>query len=217
MAALILAIDFEGSHKNPRVGCPIQLGIALMSGCDVLEQWETLIQPPKHYKSGRPMREVDAYALQVSGITLEDLESAPTPSQVCYSLSALVRAWAHGHRFNVEDVPNVAFNIGYDFEAYCDVLYNGGAYNYRTREYEGFSPILGHRWECASQLARRRLSLCKYGLDDVLSHFELRRSTSAHGALEDAILAGKAYHRLMYPDSMAQLAFVDLGGETNGQ
>lgn len=191
-----LAIDFEGSHKNPRVGCPIQIGIALMDGEQVLESWESLIQVPKHFRSGKPTREVDAYALKVSGLTLDDLENAPTCREVCAHLVSRIKAWQSKHSFSVDDVPNVAFNIGYDFEAYCDLLFQGGEYDRQLAEYVGFRAILGHKWECAAQMARRKLNLYSYSLDSVALFYGLERSSEHHGALEDAILAGRVHHRL---------------------
>ncbi len=200
MSNLIFAIDFEGSHKNPRVGCPIQIGLALMAGESVLESWESLIQPPRHYKTGRPTREADAYALQVSGLTLDELDSAPASRQVCHLLSKVIEDWENKHRFEADDIPNVAFNIGYDFDSYCDLLFQGGEYDRHLAEYVGYKPILGSQWICASQMARRTIdaySIRSYSLDDVASYFGMERSTDKHGALEDAILAGQAYNRLV--------------------
>ena len=191
-----LAIDFEGSHKEPRRGCPVQLGVAVMADGEVLASAEWLIKPPRHYKSGKPTREVDAYALAVSGLTLEKIEAEGLDAyEVCCQLNKFVK------ENEAKSLPILAYSFTYDAECYENLLYEGGDYDFTIKEYVGLPPILGAKWICVRQTARLLLpgQLVHYSLDDVAGLLGFSRTTEAHGALEDAILAGKVYHALVSP------------------
>lgn len=188
----ILAIDFEGTNREPRRGCPVQIGVCVMDGetVEVADEW--LIRPPTHWKSGKPTKEVDAYSLRVSGLTLEDIEENGLPSEEsCVRLAQFVKT-------NVaSSLPVVAFSMSYDIECYERMLYDGGQYSFEDREYYPFRAILGAKWVCARQMARLMLpALMHYSLDDVAEFFGLVRDTENHEACADAILAGKVYARL---------------------
>lgn len=190
---MILALDFEGTNKDPRKGAPCQIGLAVMDGEGVIASDEWLIAPPRHYKTGKPTREVDAYALEVSGLTLADIESGLTSYLSCARLASFVKD------NNAGSLPVVAYNIGYDYECYGQMLYDGGHFDRDVYEYLPFGDVLGAKWICAFRMSRRLLSgdLIKFSLDDVAAYFGLSRVGGKHGALEDAILAGRIYARLL--------------------
>lgn len=189
----VLALDFEGTNKEPRRGAPIQLGLAIMDSGTVVAQAETLIRPPTHYKSGKPTKEVDAYSLRVSGLTLEKVESEGLGSTTaCKWLQSFVK------KHDAKEMPIVAYSMSYDIECYRQLLYDGGTYDWDLREYFGFPEIICGPWHCAFSMARMRLSgkLLNFSLDDVAGFFGLSREGEAHGAGEDCILAGQIFHRL---------------------
>lgn len=193
---MFLAIDFEGSHRNPRQGFPVQIGVAVMDlGGNVVDSDEWLIKCPVHYATGKPMREADAFALAISGITLERLESEGlTSADSCHRLEEFAT------RNKASSMPNVAYNTSYDTECYRDMLFNGGYFDKSSYPgiYRVYPEILSATWICAMVAARRSLAsvLDKFSLDDVADYFGLVRSTDKHGALEDAIIAGKVYAQL---------------------
>lgn len=189
----LLALDFEATNKDPRRGCPIQIGIAVVEGPDVLASAEWLIKPPVHYKTGKPTKEVDAYALRISGLSLEQIEAdGCTSKESCVKLSEFVRENKAG------SLPVLAYNFTYDAECYGQMLFDAGSYDFHTKEYLAFPDILGAKWICAYRTARLMLrdQLTKFTLDDVAAHFGLSRDTEVHSALPDAILAGRIYHEL---------------------
>ena len=188
----VLALDFEGSHKNPRVGCPVQLGVAVMEGEQVMASAEWLIRPPLHWKTGKPTREVDAYALRISGLDLERIETEGlTSGEACRALQTWVSVEGAG------SLPVLAFSMSYDIECYEQLLFDGGWFDFDLREYILYPAILGAKWICARQTARRMLpNMLRHSLDDVAAKFDLARISDTHGALEDAILAARCYHLL---------------------
>lgn len=188
----ILALDFEGSHKDPRRGWGVQIGVAVMDGPEVIAQDEWLIACPKHYRSGKPTRECDAWSLTISGLTLEKIEAEGlTAYDSCFRLEGFIQM------NNAGNLPVVAFNFTYDAETYSQMLFDGGRFDRKIYEYVVYPEILGPRWICAYRMARRQLpNLVHHNLDAVAEHFGLSRETDSHEALADAILAGKVYHAL---------------------
>lgn len=189
----LLAMDFEATNKDPRRGCPCQLGIAVMDGETIIAQDEWLIKPPTHYKTGKPTKEVDAYALRVSGLSLETIEAEGLSSTAsCDRL----RKFVVGQQ--AESMPVLCYNFTFDAETYGQMLFDGGCYDRSIYEYMPYPEILSPRWICAYRLARKKLAndLIKFSLDDVADHLGLQRSGDTHSALEDAVLAAKVYHML---------------------
>lgn len=196
----ILALDYEGTSKEPRRGWGCQLGVAIMDGPEVLAQDEWLIKCPRHYKTGKPMRECDAFSLGISGLTLERIEAeGVTAYESCERLKAFVLDNDAKH------LPVVAYNFTYDAEAYGQMLFDGGHYDFEERQYFGYPEILGPKWICAYRWARRALEgrLTEWKLDDVAAHFGLARETESHEACADAILAGKVFHALAEASKVA--------------
>lgn len=186
-----VAIDYESSGLDPKRHAPVTLGVALMDGFDVLASQEWRFSPPTN-KDGKVTREYDAFALEISGSSLEQLREGQTVAVVMRELEE----WAVRHDCASSLV--VAFNAPFDFSFYSECLFLGGSWNQRTRSFQTFKPPLTGPWQCARMMAARQLSLEKYSLDAVAAHFGLERSGETHGALEDAILAGKVF-TLLYP------------------
>jgi DNA polymerase III epsilon subunit-like protein len=185
-----LALDFETSGTDPRRHAPVSLGVALMEGPEVLDSREWIIAPPKHYKTGRVEREYDVFALKVSGLTLAQIERGLTAIQVCGQLAD----WSRSN--GSKDLAVVAFNASFDLSFYSDLLFLGGRYDTPSRAFKPFTPPLTGPWQCARMIAQTSVDLPKYDLDTVANHFGFERSTDKHGALEDAILAGRVYAAL---------------------
>ena len=197
---MFLALDFEGSHVDPQRGCPTQLGIALMDDeGTVHDSDEWLCAPPRHYKTNRVTREVDAYALQVAGLRIEDLDAGLDPWQSCHRLSEFVAANRAG------SLRVVCFNVAYDIAMYRNMLFFASDWHPTEKGVRVAHPeILGPNWTCAYGMARAVVPFLEsHKLDDVAAHFGLSRSGESHGALEDAILAGRVFCGMRKPVAVA--------------
>ena len=186
----ILALDFETSGLNPGVHAPVSLGVALMEDGEVVAQKEWMIAPPRN-KEGKITRSYDVVALEISGASWPRLKrDGLSPMQVCAELMGFAK------EHDARGVTVVAFNSAFDHSWYSDLLFLAGAWNQAERRFEAFSPPLYGPWDCARWKACVQLSLQRYDLDTVAAHFGFSRSGESHGALEDAILAGKIYFAL---------------------
>lgn len=185
----ILALDFETGGLTPGVDGLLQIGAALMEGGTVLDTFESLIAPPTHYKTGRVARNYNVVALEITGIKWSAIKAAPNAVAVCEKLAE----WTRGH--DAEYMPVVAFNSPFDHAWYSDLLWLASGWHPTIKgERQAFPPMLKGPWYDTRVLA---WGLCeKYDLDTVSSHFGLSRDSSRHGALKDAILAGKVFHAL---------------------
>jgi DNA polymerase III epsilon subunit-like protein len=197
-----ISLDFEGSGKDPRRHAPTQLGLALFEGDEVVSTLETLIGPPRHYKTNAINREYDSVALELTGFTMKQLLEAPSPAEVC----SMVRSWVREHA--IGNLPLVAYNAGgYDWPMMRELAYLGGYYDQRARRREPASLGLSHRWVCAQELARAKIEpeeVEAYSLDQVAKVLGLDgRTTELHGALEDAILAGRVLRALSKPRELS--------------
>jgi len=188
-----LALDWEGSHKNPQLGCPVQCGIALMEDSEVIASDEWIIRQPVHYKTGKPTKEVDANALAISGITLEQMErEGLTPLESCNRLEKFVR------QNEARSLRVLTFNASYDLATYRNHLFDGGGWHATERGvFSPYPEILGATWTCIMATARHLVNIPKYSLDSVAEHLGMSRETEIHGALEDAILAGRCYVEML--------------------
>ena len=97
----------------------------------------------------------------------------------------------------------VAFNAPFDFAFYSEALFMGGSWNQRAKKFETFRPPMTGPWQCARLACFHKISVDKYDLDTCSAHFGLSRSSDRHGALEDAILAGKLYLALRNEKAVA--------------
>lgn len=196
-----LALDFETGGLDPRVHAPVSLGVAVMNGSEVLDSREWLFAPPTN-KEGKICRAYDVVALEISGTSWPRLKRDGLPvRQVMAELAELVRTSPY---INGPDIPVVAFNAPFDIAFYSECLFLAGEWNQHTRRFETFSPPVYGPWQCARMLARARLPrLEQYTLDAVAAACGLARSGQTHGALEDAILAGKLFAHLTNAKAVA--------------
>lgn len=183
-----IALDFETSGLKPGEHAPVSLGVALMEGVDVIDSREWLLATPTD-KNGRVNRAYDVVALEISGASWTKIKREGVPhAKVCKDL--LDFSCEHG----AIHLPVVAFNAPFDFAWYSDLLFLGGSWNQHARKFETFLPPFAGPWQCARLLAVHAApGLDAYNLDTVAAHYGLSRSTEKHGALEDAILAGKVF------------------------
>lgn len=187
-----LALDFETSGLRPGEHAPVTLGVALMDGETVVDSREWLFAVPTN-KDGKPTRAYDVIALEISGTSWTKIKKEGRPhADVCRELIAFAR------EHQAATLPVVAFNAPFDFAWYSDLLFLGGSWNQVARCFQTFLPPLVGPWHCARLMACAdpMVDLARYDLDGVAQHFGLSRETDKHGALEDAILAGRIYSRL---------------------
>lgn len=186
-----VAIDFETSGLDPRRHAPVSLGAALFEDSEPVERQEWRIGPTLHWKTGAVEREYDVNALSVSGSTWPQIKAAPQPKDVVRALAA----WSQARSLLRE--PVVAFNAAFDLPFYSLLLFLASDWHPRERGVKVQpKPPLAGPWHCALTLARAGLDLSDYKLDTVAAHFGLAREGDAHGALEDAVLAGRIFARL---------------------
>jgi|SRR6185312_12232616 len=180
-----VAIDFETSGLDSKVNAPVSIGVALMDDGTEIESFEIIIAPPM--RDGRITRVYDVVALEVSGTTWKKIKGGAPAFQTCQTLME----WAVTH--DARRLTVVAFNAPFDLSFYSELLFMAGTWNQQTRSFESFvAPFLGP-WQCVRMLAMDALKIDKYSLDSVSTHFGLSRGSDVHGALEDAILAGKVF------------------------
>ena len=183
-----LAVDFETSGTDAGQHAPVSLGLAIMEGEKVLASNEWIFGTPIDWK-GNISRAYDIRALSISGITWKQIQEAPkVPVQV-----REIKKWVNEQGASL--LPRVAFNASFDFGFWQTMLFLAGSYNRSTQSFDmPQSPVIGP-WECAMELAKSKLTLPDYKLDTVANHFELSRESKSHGALEDAIIAGRIFTR----------------------
>ena len=193
MTAKFLALDFETSHLDPNVGAPVTLGIAVMEDAEVLDSKEWVIAPPTHWKDkSQIMRCYDERARLIHGYTLEYLIEHGEPAvKVCMALSEFVT------RNHVGNHPIVAYNAVFDMNFYSTLLFLGGEYDRGTNAFRPYPSPLSGPWQCAKQLAERRaLRVENFKLATVAPFLGVGEQSDVHGALADAILAGRVFAKL---------------------
>jgi DNA polymerase III epsilon subunit-like protein len=190
---VILALDFESGGTDPNRHAPVQLGVAVMENGEVLHSAEWLIGPTFHWKTGKIERSYEVAALEVSGIGWKAIKSAPHPKQIVREL----REWVDS--VGAAELPIVAFNAPFDMAFYSTLLFLASDWHPTTRgvRVRPASPLMGG-WHCAMLRFHEQFG-DRYDdvkLDTAAGHFGLSRESASHGALEDAILAGRIYHAL---------------------
>ncbi len=184
----ILALDFETSGLTPGVHAPVSLGVAVMEDEQVIDGREWLFAPPTNRK-GRISREYSVAALEVSATTWPRIKREGLPAK---TIARELRAFAED--YSVTEAAVVSFNAAFDLAWYADVLFLAGGW--RNGKYQPARPPLIGAWHCAYMRARAQLELDGYTLDHVATHLGMARAGSAHGAREDAILAGRVWTAL---------------------
>lgn len=175
-----LAIDFETSgvcaFDASGNGChvPIEIGIVEMFRGEPVKEFQSLIGPL--YENGKPVGKYDAKAMEVSGITMDEIALKPTPLDIVESLMH-IQEW--------HQLPVVAYNKSFDWSFYRRLLQLARRRNF-----------LWGKWHCAHTLAKQKLVMDRYRLVDVAARLGIEPEGNHHRALSDAILAGRAYWEL---------------------
>lgn len=185
---MIIALDFETSGTDPRVNAPVSIGVALMEGEEVIDIRHKIIAPPMY--KGKITKTYDVCALEISGLTWEEIKGGQSATAVLFDLSA----WSLMH--DAKRLPVVAYNAPFDLSFYSELLFMGRIWNNYTKSFQRAKPPFVGPWQCALMMAVDSLDLDAYSLDAVADHFGLARSSEKHNALDDAILAGKIYAKL---------------------
>ena len=191
---IILALDFETGGLDPSRHGAVQLGLAVMNGEEVehSNQW---IIGPKVKKNGYHEREYGVMALSVSGTKWKDILAAPPPRDTLF----LIRDWLKS--INVAGypcaLPIVSHNSVFDQGFWSDLIFQAGEFDRGKYAFVPFPQLLCGAWYCTMRMAQGDLNLANYKLDTVAEHFGLSREGDKHSALEDAILAGKCFARMM--------------------
>lgn len=188
-----VALDFETSGLDVKRHAPVSLAVALFDGCNLGPNQEWLFAPP-YDKAGKITREYNVAALEISGRSWTSIKRDGQPhAQVCEELAA----WCSEN--DAHELPVIAFNAAFDLAWYSDLLFMAGSWNQRLKRFDTYPPPLVGPWHCARMLAMWRLgpnALPKWNLDSVAEKFAQSRSGTAHGAIEDAILAGRIFDAL---------------------
>lgn len=189
----ILALDFETGGLDPSRHGAVQLGLAVMNG-DEVEHSQSWTIGPKVKKNGYHEREYGVMALSISGTKWKEILAAPPPRDTLY----LVQAWLKS--IEVADapcyLPIVSHNAVFDQGFWSDLVFQAGGYDRKKSAFVPFHQLLCGAWHCTMRNAQGYTPLDDYKLDTVAKHFGLSREGDKHGALEDAILAGRVFYRL---------------------
>ena len=152
-----------------------------MENEEIITGREWIIAPS--YRDGKITRRYEVGALRVSGLTMEQIELGDSPRDV------IREVYPGAHEFGAERFPVGAYNAPFDFAFYSQLIYLSGL--------SSQVPLAGP-WQCARLVAMHTYSGQQtYTLDAMLRKHGLQREGTLHGALEDAILAGKLYSRMV--------------------
>ena len=169
-----LALDYETGGLYPRYHAPVSLAVVLMDDGKVVDSFDKMF----------PQFADLAYtpkALEVNGQKWAEIESRlHTEFDVMNELSE----WTKKH--DSQYLPIVAHNAEFDHGFYLSSVMRSKV-----------DPLLGG-WMCTKRIARAVLThMKKFSLDDVLSYYAMKRTSEVHGSLEDAILTGQVFAKLM--------------------
>lgn len=192
----IVALDFETGGVTPGESAHVSLGVALMEGPEVLDSREWIFAPAKDWK-GNDRRKYELRAMEVNGIAWRQILAGTPLEQVHAELSTWVKAE------DLARLPVIAYNASFDLAMYSDMLFLASSYNRQTQTLDRVKPPLVGPWHCSMMLAQHHFRCPDYKLDTVAAKLGLARTGAKHGALEDAILAGKIFAEILGAGSVA--------------
>jgi DNA polymerase-3 subunit epsilon len=99
-----IAIDYETANSDRRSAC--SLGVSVVNEGVITNNFQTLIKPPKEFNY------FDDFNVMIHGITQSDVKNSPDFSQV----------WAHVTKLNVNNLPLVCHNSGFDIRLTQDLV-----------------------------------------------------------------------------------------------
>jgi DNA polymerase III epsilon subunit-like protein len=137
-----------------------------------------------------PKLEYDLHAMKIHGVKWADIAKAP-PEKERYTH---VAAWLKENEAG--GLPIASHYAVFDAAMYSEWVFRCGEYDKRANRFVQAKDLLSGAWHCTKRMASCKLELPNYKLDTVAERFGLKRSGEAHGALEDAILAGRVFDSL---------------------
>jgi DNA polymerase III epsilon subunit-like protein len=179
-----LALDLETGGLDPDRHQLLQIGLAEFDNGEV---GRTLaVQLSEHAKLDITLR-----ALRLTGTTMADLKAGVDEAQAY----AKVRDWVE--EIAARELPIVSHNASFDQSFWSQFIFRQGSWQgrYPDKVFVQADPLLYGAWACTRRLGAH-LRLPNQTLDTIAAHFGLSRATEKHGALEDAILAGRVFDAL---------------------
>lgn len=187
-----LALDFETSGLSPQYDHVMQIGAAV-------------------FNDGEPTGETFCERISLAGtkakLALEAIEvqtglDLTTPEGAQAVMAELNRMMTGktrnqvmqefaewGKSVGAEKYPVVAWNAPFDHSFYAQMVFHSKKVVPK--------PILSPMWICAMELAKHTGRFKSHKLADVVRQLELGEQDKAHDALQDAVLAGKVYAKLV--------------------
>lgn len=182
----IVALDLETSDKNKAYGYIKQIACVVMEDGEVIgDPFYKTVEVPKSARIALEAVEAQIGSLQDKAKVAEWLTGFLSGDSASDVFDELL-AWSALHR--ASDYPNVAQNLHFDLSFVTDRL----LFPYKLRG-NPFSPVWIDTLELARQMMPGKRS---YALGHLCSMLGLPEQDKAHDALQDAILAGRVYHRL---------------------
>jgi DNA polymerase III epsilon subunit-like protein len=186
----IIAIDLETSGANNLYDQILQVACVRMRGEEVVgTPFSMRVKPLARFKISLEALEAQVGDLDGDSIKnwWEALQEDGVESKT--AMSELI-AWAEEHE--AAKYPNVAHNASFDWS-----FIHKWEFTYRVMC--GNKSPLSPRWICTLAMAQQHPHFegaKKFGLDVVCQGLGLPPRPKAHDALQDALLAGRVYHRL---------------------
>lgn len=189
----IVAIDFETTGLVPNYDSITSVALAYMDKGDVLDAWYCKVKPSMNSKFS--LAALSVQTGEFSGTPEEMAEVARNITTMFDGafdggeMAEQFRAFSAKH--DLIHVPVVSHVAAFD----------KGFYDQRVLCFKSIfrHPPLSPLWICTKELASIVFAdpRIKLSLDSVLLHLGMGgRNSHVHGAMEDAILAGKVYDRL---------------------
>lgn len=199
----ILALDFETTGLVAAYDYIVQIGAAVMEGDAVVDVFQSRVRPnPDKFKITMAALAVQVGDLNAEGAgeKLQEWFSATLEADEAKDVAKAFAAWIAQH--NAHTLPVVAHNAAFDHAFY-------GQFAHQQRKV--LTPRLSPIWICTKELAQAKLpGADSYSLDACLLAMGLPSRPGAHDALQDAILAGLLYDKLLAlpcPAAAAREAF----------
>ena len=178
----ILALDTETGGLDPNRHAIVSLGLAIMEDAEVIASRE--------FRLGMDSKaEYDVKSLEINGISWKSIKEGPDPKQVYVEAAR----WLDEH--DAREIDIVSHNTAFDAAFISQWAFKCGYWDRGSSCFIPAPELVRGPWWCTRRMASR-LKLENYKLDTVCSLYKLARTGEHHGALEDAVLAGKVFAAL---------------------
>ena len=163
LANILSFVDVETTGRSVAHGRIIEIGIVRLEGNKIVKTYQTLVDPQDY---------VDPFVYSLTGITQNDLKSAPTFGQIIDAVADVLE----GSIF-------VAHNVRFD-------------YGFVRNEFKRYGKSLSLKHFCTVKLARLLYPQLKnYNLDKIIDEFEIE-CEHRHRALGDAMAICEFYQKM---------------------